>query len=480
MQQTAAKSFMEVVVEMKRRNVLKGLVLTVICAVILGSFIPSVMAASPKLSKKTLTLYVGKSKTLKVTGSRKKVTWKSSNKKIASVKSGKVTGVKAGKATIYAKTAGKTLTCKVTVKNNDVTAKSVSFTTADGGEFIRGKSTAVLKYTMPSKASLVQIDILTATGSVLLSKKFNNIPAKVRQEFKWSPGAAQSAGSYRAKITAGKKAVYSDYLILKEKGDFSGGAGTKASPYQISTLDELKKMSKFSSSCFVLVNDIDFNYKSCSAIFGEENAFSGTLDGKGFSIRNFYGTNSLFGFIGENGQINSLTLDNCTVTGENAAVFADNNSGMITACKMTNCVVSGVHQATLYVYKNSGTILDCSIVKGTAAVTGSGYNNYWECASGFANENNEGGQIRNCKADINCSATAKNFPCSSTIVGINYAVVESCEGNGSLTVTKGNNYGGQAHMGGIVGCNRGIVRSCDYAGDSTSDIVGWNDGGTVI
>ena len=90
----------------------------------------------------------------------KKVTWKSSNKKIASVKSGKVTGVKAGKATIYAKTAGKTLTCKVTVKNNDVTAKSVSFTTADGGEFIRGKSTAVLKYTMPSKASLVQIDIL--------------------------------------------------------------------------------------------------------------------------------------------------------------------------------------------------------------------------------------------------------------------------------------------------------------------------------
>ena len=72
MQRTAAKSFMEVVVEMKRRNVLKGLVLTVICAVILGSFIPSVMAASPKLSKKTLTLYVGKSKTLKVTGSRKR------------------------------------------------------------------------------------------------------------------------------------------------------------------------------------------------------------------------------------------------------------------------------------------------------------------------------------------------------------------------------------------------------------------------
>lgn len=43
--------------------------------------------------------------------------WSSNKKKVAKVnKNGKITGVKAGKATITAKVDGKTLKCKVTVK----------------------------------------------------------------------------------------------------------------------------------------------------------------------------------------------------------------------------------------------------------------------------------------------------------------------------------------------------------------------------
>ncbi len=70
-----------------------------------------------KLSKTKLTLTAGKSATLKLTGAKiKSVT--SSNKKVAKVtKKGKITGVKAGKATITFKdTKGKKYTCKVTVK----------------------------------------------------------------------------------------------------------------------------------------------------------------------------------------------------------------------------------------------------------------------------------------------------------------------------------------------------------------------------
>lgn len=71
----------------------------------------------PTLSKKKLTVKVGKSKTLKVNDAEGTVKWSSNKKKVAKVnKNGKVTGVKAGKATITAKVDGKTLKCKVTVK----------------------------------------------------------------------------------------------------------------------------------------------------------------------------------------------------------------------------------------------------------------------------------------------------------------------------------------------------------------------------
>ncbi len=70
-----------------------------------------------RLNKKKVTLQVGKSTTLKVKGTKKKVTWKSNKKKIATVsKKGKVKAKKVGKAKITAKVAGKKLVCKVTVK----------------------------------------------------------------------------------------------------------------------------------------------------------------------------------------------------------------------------------------------------------------------------------------------------------------------------------------------------------------------------
>ncbi|MCH5264262.1 MAG: Ig-like domain-containing protein [Lachnospiraceae bacterium] len=73
-----------------------------------------------KMKKKKVTITVGQKKTLKLTVSPKKaaVKWSSDKKKIASVsKKGVVTGKKAGKATITAKSGKKKATCKVTVKD---------------------------------------------------------------------------------------------------------------------------------------------------------------------------------------------------------------------------------------------------------------------------------------------------------------------------------------------------------------------------
>ena len=72
------------------------------------------------LDKTKLTLGVKEPFTLKVTVTpssySKSVTWTSSNDKIASVKNGKITAKKKGKATITATAGGKSVSCAVTVK----------------------------------------------------------------------------------------------------------------------------------------------------------------------------------------------------------------------------------------------------------------------------------------------------------------------------------------------------------------------------
>lgn len=78
-------------------------------------------AKKVKLSKKKATLKVGKTLKLKATltpaNATDKLTWKTSNKKVATVKNGKVKAKKKGKVTITVKTqSGKTAKCKITVK----------------------------------------------------------------------------------------------------------------------------------------------------------------------------------------------------------------------------------------------------------------------------------------------------------------------------------------------------------------------------
>ena len=78
----------------------------------------TVEAATIKLNKTKITLDVGDTYQLKLTGTNKKIIWSSSKKSVATVSSkGKVTAKKAGKATITAKVGSKKYTCKVTVKH---------------------------------------------------------------------------------------------------------------------------------------------------------------------------------------------------------------------------------------------------------------------------------------------------------------------------------------------------------------------------
>ena len=94
-------------------------------------------AATIKLNKKAVSLDVGKTQKLKVSGTKAKVKWSSTKPSIAKVsKNGVVKALSSGTATIKAKVGKKTLSCKVTVKskfNASEATKKISVNLKDTG-----------------------------------------------------------------------------------------------------------------------------------------------------------------------------------------------------------------------------------------------------------------------------------------------------------------------------------------------------------
>lgn len=74
-----------------------------------------VVVEEPKLSKKTLKIGQGGSTELYLKGTKRKPKWSTSNKKIVTVKNGRITAKKKGKASITASIGKKKYTCKITV-----------------------------------------------------------------------------------------------------------------------------------------------------------------------------------------------------------------------------------------------------------------------------------------------------------------------------------------------------------------------------
>lgn len=110
---------------------------------------PVVSVTGVTLNKTSTSIQVGGTETLTATVSpkdaaNKKVTWESSNAAIASVDAnGKVTGVKAGEATITVTTedGGKTATCKVTVSDKEIKVTGVKLNKSETSLLVGGNET---------------------------------------------------------------------------------------------------------------------------------------------------------------------------------------------------------------------------------------------------------------------------------------------------------------------------------------------------
>lgn len=126
-------------------------------------------ATTIKINKKKFTLKVGESTTLKISGTKKKVKWGSTNKKVATVtQKGKVKAKQAGVATIKATVTKKVLKCKITVKKKEqntptdtqkpspapeITPTPEPAPTSEPQENLKEKVEILAEYTLPDSIS---------------------------------------------------------------------------------------------------------------------------------------------------------------------------------------------------------------------------------------------------------------------------------------------------------------------------------------
>lgn len=101
--------------------------------------IESHAASKIKISKKSVVTNKGKTVRLKVKGTSKKVRWSSSNKKVATVKKGRVKAKNTGKVTITAKVGKKKLRCKFRVYPNYKSSIVGIWGGHDKGEYSSGE-----------------------------------------------------------------------------------------------------------------------------------------------------------------------------------------------------------------------------------------------------------------------------------------------------------------------------------------------------
>ena len=141
---------------------------TASCAVTVSAKVIDVSSVS--LSKTELTLTEGDSETITATvkpddATDKTVTWSSSDTAVATVDGGKITAVKEGTATITAKAGDKTATCKVTVEKKVIAVESVELDKT-AIELTEGESQTLVATVKPDDATDKTVEWSTSDAEV--------------------------------------------------------------------------------------------------------------------------------------------------------------------------------------------------------------------------------------------------------------------------------------------------------------------------
>lgn len=187
--------------------------------------------------------------------------------------------------------------------------------------------------------------------------------------------------------------------------------------------------------------------------------YTGTFNGKGYTVSGLYFNNStsyyvgLFGCIGANGKISNVgVLDSYfQFRALGGGVCGKNNNGELQNCSNSSTVICNMQDGTGGVcgYNNKGTVRDC---KNTGSVRGTAP------LGGVCGVNNSG-IIENCFNEGTVSVTVTSFNVGG-VCGNNYNGTIKCSYN-TASVS------GQYNVGGVCGSNSyGTITNCYYLSDT--------------
>ncbi len=208
-------------VTMKKKSIFR-IILFIVLIVVLQ---PSVSAeAKTKISKSSVTLGIGKTYDLRITDTKKKVSW-SASKKAVTVKKltktgtkARVKAVKAGKAVVTAKIGNKRYRCKVNVVNPKLNTSSVTLKTGQTYTLKMSGGTGKIVWSSGNSAIAgVSKGKISAkkSGTVTISAKQNGITKKCRVTVQASNSKPDNGGSNTGNNT-GKKEEWESFLRKEE------------------------------------------------------------------------------------------------------------------------------------------------------------------------------------------------------------------------------------------------------------------------
>jgi len=296
---------------------------------------------------------------------------------------------------------------------------------------------------------------------------------------------------------------------LPANGQFAGGSGTEADPFQIADLDQLQAMRGApNSSYYILIQDID---ASASASmnggqgFNPIGWFGGSFDGQGYIISdltiNRPGTYqaALFTQAGSQAVLQNVHFVNASIQGGNrAAVLAGTLAGNANNVSVDGTITGNTHVGSVAGQIDSGgQISDVTV---TANVSGNGeyiggvagllnsnataedisFQGTVSGASrvgGIAGQTNSGSSITNAHADADVAGSGNRI---GGLVGYNN------QGNLENNSTAGT-VSGEEDVGGLAGRNesaQSVFQNNSSEADVTGDeniggLIGFINGGTI-
>ena len=287
-----------------------------------------------------------------------------------------------------------------------------------------------------------------------------------------------------------KATVWKDFLSIKQFTDpemFSGGNGTESDPYIINTVGDMKVLSRdvnggtsYEGVFFkVGISELDFSGVSYTAIgktmysssVNEINyAFHGHFDGNGVTIKNLSTEKGLFGYIGKNGVVVNITIDeSCKInsTTSNVAGIAGSNKGSIDNCINKASILCTKYHVAGICGDNMGTITRCKNYGDIVCTSNDAF-----MIGGIAGDL-DGGKIQYCDNYGNVSGESFGIGgIAGLVLRENYSI-ENCTNTGDIT--------GNYSVGGIIGemssgtsasISNNMVTSCTITSTYTSSEYG--------